>query len=370
MTDSLAPTDVARSRTTRRLFLKILGASGAATAAIGCSSDRVEKLIPYLVHPDETVPDVSNYYASTCRECSAGCGVLLETRDGRTFKLEGNPDHPLNRGALCARGQAAVQGLFNPDRYRGPMIRRNGRLERATWDQALQLMSQRLGELQSRGQAGNAVFINRHESGSFPAFLDVWLAAFGIPPHVSYDALADTAVIAANRVSYGVSWPTLNFDAARLIVSFGGDFLDTWGASVPQQLDFADARAKLEGAPRFIYVGPRRSLTGLNADEWIACKPGGELAIVNALRGSGSMDEAAQASGVPAATLQRLANEVRSAKPSLVLAGGNTATTGELALAVNELNKTLGNVGVTVRTAQPVTSFDGISNDAELFDVI
>src|SRR5918912_1493273 len=145
MTDSAEPRDVARSRNTRREFLKILGATGAATAAIGCSSDRVERLIPYLVQPDETVPDVSNYYASTCRECSAACGVLLETRDGRTFKLEGNPDHPLNRGALCARGQAAVQGLYNPDRYRGPMVRRNGPFEHATWDQALQLLSQRLG---------------------------------------------------------------------------------------------------------------------------------------------------------------------------------------------------------------------------------
>src|SRR5918911_1912680 len=320
MTDSAEPTDVARPRATRRDFLRVLGAAGAATAAVGCSSDRVERLIPYLIQPDETVPGVSTYYATTCRECSAACGVLLETRDGRTFKLEGTPDHPLNRGALCARGQAAVQGLYNPDRFRGPLIRRNGRLERATWDQAVQLMSQRLGELQSRGQAGNAVFINRHESGSFSTFLDGWLAAFGMPPHLSYDALADTAVIAANRVSYGVSWPSLNFDAARLIVSFGADFLDTWGASVPQQLDFADARAKIESAPRFIYAGPRRSLTGLNADEWIACKPGGEIAIVNALRGNGSIDQAAQASGAPAATLQRLANELRAAKPSVVLA--------------------------------------------------
>src|SRR5918912_412879 len=354
MTDTAEPTDGAPSRNTRREFLKILGATGAASAAIGCSSDRVERLIPYLLHPDETVPGVSNYYASTCRECSAACGVLLETRDGRTFKLEGNPDHPLNRGALCALGQAAVQGLYNPDRYRGPLVRRNGRFEHATWDQALQLLAQRLGELQSRGQAGSAVFLNRHESGSFAAFLDGWLAAFGMPPHLSYDALADTAVIAANRVSYGVSWPSLNFAAARLIVSFGADFLDTWGVSVPQQLDFANARAKIENAPRLVYLGPRRSLTGLNADEWIACKPGGELAIVNALRGNGSLDQAAQASGAPAAALQRLANELRAAKPSMVLGGGNTASAGDLALAVNELNKTLGNVGTTIRPAQPI----------------
>ena len=110
----------------RRDFLKVLGAAGAATTAVGCSQERVEKLIPYLVSPDETVPGVSTYYATTCRECAAGCGLIAETRDGRVIKLEGNPSHPVNLGALCARGQAALQGLYNPDRYREPMVRRNG----------------------------------------------------------------------------------------------------------------------------------------------------------------------------------------------------------------------------------------------------
>src|SRR5687767_15329088 len=99
----------------RRDFLKIVGVSSAAATTVGCSSENVGTLIPYLVHPDQTVPGVSNYYATTCRECSAGCGVIAETRDGRAIKLEGNPSHPLNRGALCAQGQAALQGLYNPE---------------------------------------------------------------------------------------------------------------------------------------------------------------------------------------------------------------------------------------------------------------
>jgi anaerobic selenocysteine-containing dehydrogenase len=113
----------------RRDFLKVLSVGTAATTMLGCASEKVEKLIPYLVSPDQTVPGVSNYYASTCRECSTACGIIAETRDGRTIKLEGNPEHPVNRGALCARGQAALQGLYNPDPYRGQMTSRNGRLE-------------------------------------------------------------------------------------------------------------------------------------------------------------------------------------------------------------------------------------------------
>ena len=72
------------------------------------------------------MPGVSTYYATTCRECAAACGVIAETRDGRAIKLEGNPDHPLNHGALCARGQSALQGLYNPDRFRAPMVNENG----------------------------------------------------------------------------------------------------------------------------------------------------------------------------------------------------------------------------------------------------
>ena len=75
----------------RREFLKVIGATTAATTMIGCTSEHVEKLIPYFVSPDETVPGVSTYYSTTCRECSAACGVIAETRDGRAIKLEGNP---------------------------------------------------------------------------------------------------------------------------------------------------------------------------------------------------------------------------------------------------------------------------------------
>lgn len=331
---------------------------------IGCSSEGVDKLIPYLVSPDGAVPGVSTYYATTCRECSAACGVIAETRDGRAIKLEGNPEHPLNRGALCARGQAALQGLYNPDRYRSPMIRRNGRLEKATWDDALNLFRQKLGE--ARGNPANAAFVNRHESGNFPAFLNAWLASQGIPPALSIDPDADCAAIAANKQSYGVAWPRLDFSAARLVVSFGADFLDGWGASVPQQLDFADARAKLETAPRLIYVGPRRSLTGLNADQWINARSGSELAIVQMLGGSVTLRQAAQESGVDAATLAALQQEFAAARPAMVLAAGGSPRGMELCLAANALNQAGGAVGTTIRPGEAILPYEGIDSPAQL----
>ncbi len=345
----------------RRDFLKVIGAGTATATAIGCSSEKVEKLIPYLVSPDETVPGVSTYYATTCRECSAGCGLIAETRDGRTIKLEGNPAHPVNRGALCARGQAALQGLYNPDRFRGPMVRNGSSFKQVTWDEALNIFSQKLGS-----SRGGAVFINQHESGSFPAFLDGWLASNGMAPHISYDGESDSAAIAANRQSFGVAWPRLDFSSARLIVSFGADFLDSWGAAVPQQLDFADARAKLQGAPRMIYIGPRRSLTGLNADVWIPCNPGSEIAIARLLAGTATVAQAASASGAEPAALTALVKEYQAAKPGMVLAGGSGSRGQELALAVNALNQTAGNVGVTIRPAEALLGFERQASTAEI----
>jgi molybdopterin-containing oxidoreductase family iron-sulfur binding subunit len=354
----------------RRDFLKVLGVAGATAGSVGCSSEQVGKLIPYLVHPDETVAGVSTYYTTTCRECAASCGVIAETRDGRTIKLEGNPEHPLNRGALCARGQASLQGLYNPDRLRGPMVKENGAWKPITWEDALTRVSQKLGEGRSRGNAANAVFLNQHETGSFPAFLDAWLAGFGMRPHVSVDFEADAAAIEANRRSYGVAWPRLSFQDAKLVISFGAEFLETWGMSVPQQLDFADARAKIDGAPRVVYVGPRRSLTGLNADQWIACKPGTELAIANALAGKGSVADAARQSGVSEATLGRLQRELASARPALVLAGARGANALELALAAAALNQANGAVGTTIRPAEPVAAFEGVARYGDVVAVV
>src|SRR5215204_5060526 len=354
----------------RRDFLKVLGASGAAVATVGCTSEKVGNLVPYLVHPDETVAGVSTYYDTTCRECAAGCGVIAETRDGRVTKLEGNPEHPLNRGALCARGQSAVQGLYNPDRLRGPMVKEGGAWKALDWDRALALVSQKIGEARSRGAAANAVFINQHETGSFPAFIDAWLAGFGMRPHLSVDFEADSAAIEVNRAAYGVAWPRLSFQDARLIVSFGADFLEGWGMSVPQQLDFAEARARIEGAPRFIYVGPRRSLTGLNADQWIACRPGTELAIANALAGRGTLAEAATASGVAEATLTRLQQEFAAARPALVLSGARGPDALALAQAVVALNQTAGAVGTTIRPAEGSTAFDGAARTADVLAAV
>jgi molybdopterin-containing oxidoreductase family iron-sulfur binding subunit len=347
----------------RRDFLKILGATGATTAVVGCSSEKVGKLVPYVSSPDNTVAGVSQFYATTCRECATGCGVLAEVRDGRPIKLEGNPAHPDSRGAICATGLSAMQGLYNPDRYRQPMLRENGALAPVTWEKALETLSQKIGETKSRGGAANVAFFNKHETGSFPGMLDAWLAAQGMPAHLSVDSTAPASAIAANREAYGVAWPEIDFNAASLVVSFGADFLDGWGHRVPQELAWADARAKLDKAPRLVYVGARRSLTGLNADQWIPARPGSEMAICDAITGAGSVAAAAEASDVAPAVIEALIAAIKSAGSSvLALCGITGADAVACGRMVADINKQNGSVGVTIKPAQAHRSFDGIAS--------
>ena len=144
MSDELQPTS-----STAAASSPCSGASagGGAMALSGCSTDRVQKLVPYLVQSEDQVPGVATWYASTCTECPAGCGVHVRTREGRAVKLEGNPDNPINQGKLCSRGQAALQGLYNPGRIKAPMARSaDGGFVEITWDDAIARLAGKLGE--------------------------------------------------------------------------------------------------------------------------------------------------------------------------------------------------------------------------------
>src|SRR5213593_3125310 len=160
----------------RRRFLTVLGVSGGGALALsGCSTSRVGKLVPYLVQSEDQIPGVPTFYASTCTECDAGCGVHVRTREGRAVKLEGNPEHPINRGKLCSRGQAALQGLYNPGRIKGPMARAaNGSFQDISWDDAIARLATKLGSAGSK-----LTVISGAGAGSFSDLLAEWTAALG-----------------------------------------------------------------------------------------------------------------------------------------------------------------------------------------------
>ncbi|HMB36061.1 MAG TPA: molybdopterin-dependent oxidoreductase, partial [Methylomirabilota bacterium] len=363
----------------RRSFFRIVATSGAAMAASGCGNDAKEligaipeKLIPYVVPPDGIVPGVASYFATVCRECPSGCGVLAKNRDGRTIKLEGNPDYPVNAGALCIRGQASLQGLYHPDRYRGAMVAGKP----VEWDEAEKALIGKLQGLVKGKQGSKIALVSGLETGSLGKLMDEWTRALGARPRITYEPIGYEALRAATRATFGRDGiPYYAIEDADYLLSFGTDFLETWGNPVANTAAFTKMHALAHGkAGTFVAVEPRQSMTSANADEWLRNAPGTEglvaLAILKVIVEAGhegkggdagalraavknvDLAKVAEASGIPVDTMKRIAHDFAGAKSGLALAGG-VATIGPQAtdalIAVNLLNQAVGAVGKTMR---------------------
>jgi anaerobic selenocysteine-containing dehydrogenase/Fe-S-cluster-containing dehydrogenase component len=350
----------------RRSFLKVMGAGGAGATVLGCSTQRVEKLLPYVIPDEDITPGVATWYASVCQECPAGCGIWVRTREGRVVRVEGNPHHPLSGGALCSRGYSSVQGLYNPDRLDGPLLKDEGDFRPITWEEAEDLLARRLRE------GENHLYISGRLGPSMRNLVDDFLAAAG-GNRVEYEVLSEAPLREATRIAFGRSFlPTFDFAQARLVFSFGADFLETWLSPVEYQRGFA----RMSGVDhhgskgRMVFLAPRLSLTGQNADHWVPIRPGSEAVVALAMArviAEGGGDSAgpyervlegydpryaAEASGVPAEEIEALAIQFLEEAPSLAVGPGvaghhRNATAANVAVLI--LNAVAGNVGRTLR---------------------
>ncbi|MGH7354944.1 MAG: molybdopterin-dependent oxidoreductase [Candidatus Rokuibacteriota bacterium] len=370
----------------RRDFFKIVATTGATAAAAGCQ-EAGEKILPLVVPNEHLVPGVASWFATVCRECPAGCGVLARNREGRVVKLEGNPDHPVNRGALCIRGQAALQGLYHPDRFAGPQRRDGGALKPVGWDDALKLVADRIGGLRAAKKGQAVALVTQLETGSLGALLDRWTQAVGTRPRVTLEPFGYEAIRAANRAVFGRDTiPYYALEDAEVVLSFGADFLETWLSTVGATRGFARMHTLRDGrAGTVIHVEPRQSLTASNADEWVRNTPGTEaavaLAILRIMLDEGLADrqyaaavasvepkKVAAESGIELDTLKHVAHVFGKAKPGLAIGGGAgvsgvNATQAQTAIAL--LNAAAGNVGKTVRFG-PDAAFSRVTPYAEV----
>ncbi len=353
----------------RREFLKLVGVGAGAAAAAGCS-ERVEHLIPYVVQPEVMTPGIAIYYASTCRECPAACGLHVRTREGRPVKLEGNPEHPVSKGSLCARGQVSIGRTYHPDRYTTPMSRgADGKLAPVSWEEAIRTLADKL-----RQGAAGAALLGGDPGPTASQVLDRWVAAVGASGRVVYEPFAQESLREAVKTLFGVeSEPVFDLSQADLVLSFGSDFMETGPSPnehMRQLAEARDVRAKEHGGARFVYLGPRLSMTASNADEWIPSKPGTEgilaLAVLRAAMESGLTADrtalgglldgvdaarAAARTGVDAKTIQRLGAAVARAKSLVALpptAGLSSRRASATAAAVLLLDHAAGAVGRTV----------------------
>lgn len=269
----------------RRTFLQLSGMTAASALLAGCQAKN-EKLIPYLIPPDEGVtPGMATYYASSCTFCPAGCGIVVRVADGRAKKIEGNPAHPVNRGRLCARGQAVPQELYHPDRIQQPLKRSgprgSGAFAKISWQEALTLLTTKLAELQQQGRTDRLALLTPQLSGSLAALTDRFMRSFGSPHHISYELLAPDWLRRASRANFGQSHlPVYDLAETRYLLSFGADFVESHLSPVHYGNAFGRMRQERDTVRgHFTYVGGRMSLTAASADRWLPARPGSEGAL-------------------------------------------------------------------------------------------
>jgi Fe-S-cluster-containing dehydrogenase component/anaerobic selenocysteine-containing dehydrogenase len=334
----------------RRDFMRMLGFSVGATALAGCTAGREHGVMPYLIRPEEVTPGKPYWYASVCGACPAGCGILVKARDGRPIKLEGNPEHPISRGGLCAVGQASVLGLYDSKRLRNPLV--SG--QPAAWSQVDQEIRDSLESIQATG--GRVRFLTDSVTG--PAerrSIQGFLSRFGDSRHVTYDPISVSAIAEAHGETHGIrALPRFNFDRAQVVLGIEADFLGGWISPVEHSAGYRVGRSFDEGGNRFshhIQIESRMSLTGSNADRRIAVAPGTAAIILAHLadelaRREGeatpwrSLPSSPVAREVITRTADRLAGAPRGT--TLVVCGTNDLDAQRMTGYINHL---LGNYG-------------------------
>jgi anaerobic selenocysteine-containing dehydrogenase len=365
----------------RRDFIKLTAITGTSAALTACGNP--EHQLIRFVPDDDIVPGVAEWKPSVCPLCRAGCGLTVRVmdadyetvRNGQTGvvaikaakKLEGQPGHPVNRGGLCPRGQAAIQLTYHPDRLTQPLKRKGARgsgdYTPVSWDDAI---AELVGRLDGLADRRALAFIARARASRRTDIAVEFVTRFGGPPPIAFEPLADDVLRRACAMSFGrEQLPTFDIGRARYLIGFGADFLGTWNAPVANNAGYGEMRkGRLGVRGKFVQVETRMSPTGACADEWIVAKPGTEgvvalgLAHLLVAAKAGAVDAAALAdyapdavekiTGVPAKRLARIAAELADMKPAVAVAGGPAlAYTNGLfhAVAVNTLNAVLGSVG-------------------------
>ena len=263
----------------RRTFLKLAGVSSVSFAA-GCSPESPKYLYSLVQAPEDMVTGKATWYASTCRECPAGCGIIAKNREGRVIKVEGNPLHPLNRGKLCIRGQAALQAVYNPDRLQAPLLKEKNGFVPIGYDQARALLKSKAWEAARKGPDRVWCLTEAVGESQMELFRDA-LKNWNSQPPVVFEAFAYEALKTANREIFGVDGlVSYRLDQADVLVAFGAEFLETWLSPVEYAWKFKAMHA-VRGTEKglFFLVSPFQTLTGANADRWLACAPGTEALV-------------------------------------------------------------------------------------------
>jgi len=365
----------------RRNFLGGAGLLAGVAAACGPRRDPYSIEKPPVPMGRDSRTDSESFVLSTCGLCHAGCGIRVRVVDGRAVKIDGNPDSPVNRGGLCARGQAGLEILYHPDRMRGPMRRKGSRGENQwqaiSWREAIALLASELQKLRVAGKPESLVLIDGEDTGTTHALWARFLATFGSPNHIGHGATGFGALVTAMHAMTGrAELPGYDFERSRCVLFVGTGPLE----SSPQFIHLARSLAG-ESRPRLLLASPRLPSGASLVDEWFPVAPGSEAVFLFGLmhvllreqlgdesaleRAKGfaapavaggaspglrdrvmaefSPEKSERWTGIPAQRIESLARELVATRPSVVVAD-ESMSDGASVAAVVVLNALLGNL--------------------------
>jgi molybdopterin-containing oxidoreductase family iron-sulfur binding subunit len=343
-----------QSKAPRRDFLKYLGFSTAAAAAAASCEMPIKKAIPFANKPEDIVPGIADYYATTYVQDGDVVSVIAKVRDGRPIKLEGNTLSPITGGGTSARVQAAVLDLYDTARLRFPTIAG----KEATFEAVDKAIAAELN--------GNAVIVTSTiTSPSTKEVIAKFLAKYPGSKHVTYDAVSFSGMLLANEASYGKKViPSYHFEKAKAIVSLSADFLGTWLSPVEFARQYAVGKKIDEQHPamsKHIHFETVASLTGSNADEKYLCRPSEIGAIAVALLSAVKGGEIAGVDAKLKAGIEAAAKALTANKgAALVVAGSNDK---DIQIVVNAINDAIGANGTTINFGATVNYRQGIDSE-------
>lgn len=356
------------TKTNRRDFLKYLGFStAAATIAASCEMP-VRKIIPYVNKPENLIPGIANYYATTYVQDGDVVPIVAKVRDGRPIKIEGNDLSPLTQGGTSARVQASVLDLYDTSRLRYPTA--NGK-EVPSFEALDKMMMEEITKLNG---APIVLLTSTINSPTSKEIIHNFLQKHSGSRHVTYDAVSYSGMLLANEACYGIkALPSYQFNNAKVIVSLGADFLGTWLTPVEYAKQYAAGRKIDEKNPvmsKHYQFESHLSMTGANADERFTHRPSETGAVAIALyealsgprtftitTGEGITDQKLKQ------VIEKVAKDLLSHKgESLVICGSNDVN---IQIIVNAINNIIGSNSKTISWRNPAQYRQGIDTDME-----
>ena len=356
----LGKKDLDSTNTSRRDFLKFMG-FGITAATLAACETPVIKSLPYVVKPNEVMPGIANYYASTFFDGHDYASILVKTREGRPIHIEGNKNSSVTQGGVSARVNSSILSLYNTKRLQGPL--KDG--EATTWTAMDAEIKAQLEEVKMAG--GNvSILSSTIISPSSLAIIEdmkTWMSGEGGASltHVTYDSSSSAGLVEANRISFGKAVvPTYHFDKAKTVVSLGADFLINGINSLAFAKGYSKMRNPETGMSRHYQFETTLSTTGSNADVRGAIKPSEQGVVALMLHNEVAKLAGGSPMGSPSLSnddnnvvskVGQAAKDLWNSKgKAIVVSGVNDPNVQRVVNATNEM---LGSYGATIDLDNP-----------------